>query len=504
MPRKYTQQEIEDYFLSRGCKLISDYKNSNTTLWYICTCKNKGKTNLDSFKKGSRCKECAKEKRKQTMRKKFGVYCNLQLPHIIEANIKRIKKYNSCQCQKNGCKKYRQGKTHFCIKHGGGKRCEKNNCNTSTRGTDKYCVKHGGGKRCQHKNCDKSAISGFKYCISHGGGHTCKYSGCADKKTYESGNCGKHSTAEDRKKRALYRKHRRKNDINYKLTVVLRSRFTQALRGNLKDESVLSLLGCNITYYKEYLMKKFTTDMSWNNYGKWQIDHIVPCSIFNMSKKKDRQRCFHYTNTQPMWADENNKKSDNFQYANIIFVDDVNPICDKIVEDTEYIKRCPGKFHETENERMLESSNFHKNRATSDGFATYCKECASKTRYKNKNHLERQQLEYDRTLFKYCPGKTHKCTEDRIISLDDFHNNKAAKDGKSPYCKECIGSRKYGDKRKRRIIVKKIKPTDFDKDLFKWCGTCDKVLERHKFHNNRISKDGLQSCCKECMKEKRK
>lgn len=52
-------------------------------------------------------------------------------------------------------------------------------------------------------------------------------------------------------------------------------------------------------------------------------------------------------------------------------------------------KRCAGKFHETDDDSMLDSSKFHKNRATKDGFVTYCKECSTKSRCKNKEYLEK-------------------------------------------------------------------------------------------------------------------
>ncbi len=39
--------------------------------------------------------------------------------------------------------------------------------------------------------------------------------------------------------------------------------------------------------------------------GDWEIDHIKPCASFDLSKPEDRAKCFHYSNTQPMWWREN-------------------------------------------------------------------------------------------------------------------------------------------------------------------------------------------------------
>lgn len=52
--------------------------------------------------------------------------------------------------------------------------------------------------------------------------------------------------------------------------------------------------------------------MSWENYGKgkdcWSIDHIIPCALFDLMKPEHQKRCFHYSNTKPMWHFENCSK----------------------------------------------------------------------------------------------------------------------------------------------------------------------------------------------------
>ena len=60
--------------------------------------------------------------------------------------------------------------------------------------------------------------------------------------------------------------------------------------------------------YMEGISKTFRKSikegMTWDNYGRgtnnWSIDHIIPCSNFDLTKIEEQQKCFHYTNLQPL------------------------------------------------------------------------------------------------------------------------------------------------------------------------------------------------------------
>lgn len=106
-------------------------------------------------------------------------------------------------------------------------------------------------------------------------------------------------------------KIRRKNNITYKIIDHLRSRIHSALRSNSKSQHTLDLLGCSSEHLKRYIENQFTDGMTWDNYGKegWHIDHIIPCSYFDLSDPEQQKICFHYTNLQPLWAKDNKKKS---------------------------------------------------------------------------------------------------------------------------------------------------------------------------------------------------
>lgn len=113
-------------------------------------------------------------------------------------------------------------------------------------------------------------------------------------------------------------KNRFKNDINYRILIQIRNRIRQAFRVNRnykKQNKTINLLGCTILQLKQYLEKQFKEGMSWENHSifGWHIDHIIPCSSFDLSKKEEQEKCFHYSNLQPLWAYENWSKNKKIQ-----------------------------------------------------------------------------------------------------------------------------------------------------------------------------------------------
>lgn len=105
---------------------------------------------------------------------------------------------------------------------------------------------------------------------------------------------------------------KRREDINYRLLGNLRHRISEALKGNTKSKATRKLLGCSVEKFKGHLELQFTLGMSFSNYGKWHIDHIKPCASFDLTKESEQKQCFHYTNLQPLWAEDNLAKSDKF------------------------------------------------------------------------------------------------------------------------------------------------------------------------------------------------
>jgi hypothetical protein len=101
---------------------------------------------------------------------------------------------------------------------------------------------------------------------------------------------------------------RRLSDPEYRITHNLRMRLNRAVKGTARADSTCDLLGCKIDFYIQYLESKFLPGMTFENYGKWHIDHIKPCASFDLSDPEQQRACFHYTNTQPLWMIDNLRK----------------------------------------------------------------------------------------------------------------------------------------------------------------------------------------------------
>jgi hypothetical protein len=114
-------------------------------------------------------------------------------------------------------------------------------------------------------------------------------------------------------KHAKYVKKRRNNDPTYKLIDNLRNRLRKALRGKNKSKNTFDLIGCSIEELWNHLEKQFAEGMTRENHGRhgWHVDHIKPCSSFNLNKPEQQEKCFHYTNLQPLWAKDNLSKGSN-------------------------------------------------------------------------------------------------------------------------------------------------------------------------------------------------
>lgn len=90
-------------------------------------------------------------------------------------------------------------------------------------------------------------------------------------------------------------------------------RITLKGKGYAKTSRTHEILGCTFDELKTHLESRFSEGMSWANFSKWHIDHIIPVSL--AKTEADVVRLNHYSNLQPLWAKDNLLKSNKVQYA---------------------------------------------------------------------------------------------------------------------------------------------------------------------------------------------
>jgi hypothetical protein len=110
-----------------------------------------------------------------------------------------------------------------------------------------------------------------------------------------------------------YEKHRKDTDPLYRLV----SNFRTAIYTVLKESNVdkyghyFDILQYTPDELINRLELQFKDDMSWENYGEWHVDHIKPISSFDIKEIGDDEfmKCWSLENLQPLWGDENIRKS---------------------------------------------------------------------------------------------------------------------------------------------------------------------------------------------------
>jgi hypothetical protein len=116
-----------------------------------------------------------------------------------------------------------------------------------------------------------------------------------------------------RKTKRDYQQHLRDTDPLYKLISYFRTAIYQVLKESNVDKNkhyfdVLQYTPEELIKHLEY---QFTDGMIWENYGEWHVDHIKPISSFNIVEMGDEEfmKCWSLDNLQPMWGEENIRKS---------------------------------------------------------------------------------------------------------------------------------------------------------------------------------------------------
>jgi hypothetical protein len=134
---------------------------------------------------------------------------------------------------------------------------------------------------------------------------------CENKHRYERKKLQRMDPLYDKKCKEYDVKRKRKKEKENELTGFIQ-KIRQSVRksfkrsGYTKKSKTYNILGNDWGTVKEHFELLFQPGMSWNNYGDWEIDHIIPLS--KAKNEDDVIKLCNYTNLQPLWKLDNRLK----------------------------------------------------------------------------------------------------------------------------------------------------------------------------------------------------
>lgn len=186
------------------------------------------------------------------------------------------------------------------------------------KATDRGARKFGAIDKCAHCGCDYSVNNPRqKYCID------CKklqkksalpFMKEHRKKYAKEYMLSFENRAKSNATAAAKNRRRRLNDPLFAVIDRCRARVNQIFRKNgyTKRSRTYEILGCSYEFLLGYIESKFVEGMTWENRSEWHIDHRIP--LATAKTEEDVIRLNHYTNLQPLWAEDNLRKSDKLDF----------------------------------------------------------------------------------------------------------------------------------------------------------------------------------------------
>lgn len=104
-------------------------------------------------------------------------------------------------------------------------------------------------------------------------------------------------------------------NAQWRVRSTLHKAIRRALKGVGKKSARLhEIAGCDLPAFMRHMEGLFKPGMTWDNHGVghgcWHIDHVRPVSSFDLSDPEQVKVCFHWSNMQPLWMEENLEKRD--------------------------------------------------------------------------------------------------------------------------------------------------------------------------------------------------
>jgi hypothetical protein len=116
-----------------------------------------------------------------------------------------------------------------------------------------------------------------------------------------------------------YLRRKKKTDPKWRALMTCKRRMWILFKsaGVKKNTRSSELMGIDRNGFYAHIESLWLPGMTWENRGRdrgcWHIDHKRPCASFDMTDPTQAKACWHYTNLQPLWAEDNWAKNDRWE-----------------------------------------------------------------------------------------------------------------------------------------------------------------------------------------------
>lgn len=105
------------------------------------------------------------------------------------------------------------------------------------------------------------------------------------------------------------------NDFQFKMKKMCHKHLLNNLK---KKSSTMKYFSCDIKLFTKWLKYCFTEQMNMKNHGSyWHLDHVIPISLFDLTKSEEVYLCFHYLNYMPLEGKENILKQNKIIFSQL-------------------------------------------------------------------------------------------------------------------------------------------------------------------------------------------
>jgi len=109
------------------------------------------------------------------------------------------------------------------------------------------------------------------------------------------------------KRQAEWNSQQWKKNPQFSLRKYINLRLTRWVRGIGRFKSIMA--GCDEAQFIRHIEDKFSSEMSWENYGvEWTFDHVIPLTAFDLTDEIQAAKACHFSNIQPLTLAENARK----------------------------------------------------------------------------------------------------------------------------------------------------------------------------------------------------